>query len=138
MAANQTVSETGLQKQLSPMHVWAIAFGCIIGWGMIKNMLDMNRESYDERRLKNGYNAVVGYARMQGKPIPSFEEYKEEALRSMAVEDLPKSVVQSSAAPAPAAPAPAVISPKESPFDEEKRRQELISMIDSYGALPMT
>lgn len=29
--------ETGLKKQLSPMHVWAIAFGCIIGWGSFIN-----------------------------------------------------------------------------------------------------
>ena len=29
--------EKGLQKQLSPMHVWAIAFGCIIGWGSFIN-----------------------------------------------------------------------------------------------------
>lgn len=29
--------KTGLQKQLSPMHVWAIAFGCIIGWGSFIN-----------------------------------------------------------------------------------------------------
>lgn len=28
---------TGLQKQLSPTHVWAIAFGCIIGWGSFIN-----------------------------------------------------------------------------------------------------
>lgn len=27
----------GLQRQLSPMHVWAIAFGCIIGWGSFIN-----------------------------------------------------------------------------------------------------
>lgn len=26
-----------LQKQLSPTHVWAIAFGCIIGWGSFIN-----------------------------------------------------------------------------------------------------
>ncbi|MBQ4091930.1 MAG: APC family permease, partial [Firmicutes bacterium] len=26
-----------LQRQLSPMHVWAIAFGCIIGWGSFVN-----------------------------------------------------------------------------------------------------
>lgn len=26
-----------LQKQLTPMHVWAIAFGCIIGWGSFVN-----------------------------------------------------------------------------------------------------
>lgn len=26
-----------LKKQLSPMHVWAIAFGCIIGWGSFIN-----------------------------------------------------------------------------------------------------
>ena len=30
-------NEPGLQKQLSPMHVWAIAFGCIIGWGSFIN-----------------------------------------------------------------------------------------------------
>ena len=29
--------ETGLKKELSPMHVWAIAFGCIIGWGSFIN-----------------------------------------------------------------------------------------------------
>ena len=29
----QTGNEPGLQRQLSPMHVWAIAFGCVIGWG---------------------------------------------------------------------------------------------------------
>ena len=27
----------GLQRQLSPIHVWAIAFGCIIGWGSFIN-----------------------------------------------------------------------------------------------------
>lgn len=26
-----------LQHQLSPMHIWAIAFGCIIGWGSFVN-----------------------------------------------------------------------------------------------------
>lgn len=26
-----------LKKQLSPMHVWALAFGCIIGWGSFIN-----------------------------------------------------------------------------------------------------
>lgn len=26
-----------LQRQLNPMHVWAIAFGCIIGWGSFVN-----------------------------------------------------------------------------------------------------
>lgn len=31
-------SETpGLKKQLSPMSVWALAFGCIIGWGSFVN-----------------------------------------------------------------------------------------------------
>ena len=29
--------QPGLQRQLSPMHVWAIAFGCIIGWGSFVN-----------------------------------------------------------------------------------------------------
>ena len=29
--------KTGFQKQLSPAHVWAIAFGCIIGWGAFIN-----------------------------------------------------------------------------------------------------
>ena len=28
---------TTLRRQLSPMHVWAIAFGCIIGWGSFIN-----------------------------------------------------------------------------------------------------
>ena len=26
-----------LQRSLNPMHVWAIAFGCIIGWGSFVN-----------------------------------------------------------------------------------------------------
>ena len=29
--------KTGFQKQLSPTHVWALAFGCIIGWGAFIN-----------------------------------------------------------------------------------------------------
>ena len=33
----QTGNEPGLQRQLSPMHVWAIAFGCVIGWGSFIN-----------------------------------------------------------------------------------------------------
>ena len=32
-----TKEKTGLQRQLSPAHVWAIAFGCIIGWGSFIN-----------------------------------------------------------------------------------------------------
>lgn len=28
---------TALKRQLNPMHVWAIAFGCIIGWGSFIN-----------------------------------------------------------------------------------------------------
>ena len=31
------MSELTLKKQLNPMHVWAIAFGCIIGWGSFIN-----------------------------------------------------------------------------------------------------
>lgn len=31
------MSKNGLQRQLSPTHVWAIAFGCIIGWGAFIN-----------------------------------------------------------------------------------------------------
>ena len=26
-----------LKRALSPMHVWAIAFGCVIGWGSFIN-----------------------------------------------------------------------------------------------------
>ena len=33
----QTALEGSLQRQLSPMHVWAIAFGCVIGWGSFIN-----------------------------------------------------------------------------------------------------
>lgn len=29
--------KSGFQKQLSPAHVWALAFGCIIGWGSFIN-----------------------------------------------------------------------------------------------------
>lgn len=34
---NQSASDSGLQKQLSQAHVWAIAFGCIVGWGSFVN-----------------------------------------------------------------------------------------------------
>lgn len=30
-------TQPGLQKSLNPIHVWAIAFGCIIGWGSFIN-----------------------------------------------------------------------------------------------------
>ncbi len=30
-------NNTTLQKKLNPLHVWAIAFGCIIGWGSFIN-----------------------------------------------------------------------------------------------------
>lgn len=32
-----TQEKTSLQRQLSPTHVWALAFGCIIGWGAFIN-----------------------------------------------------------------------------------------------------
>lgn len=31
------MEQNTLRKQLNPMHVWAIAFGCIIGWGSFIN-----------------------------------------------------------------------------------------------------
>lgn len=34
---NNMNRDSKLQRQLSPMHVWAIAFGCIIGWGSFIN-----------------------------------------------------------------------------------------------------
>lgn len=34
---NKTTSEGSLKRQLNPMHVWAIAFGCVIGWGSFIN-----------------------------------------------------------------------------------------------------
>ena len=30
-------NKSTLQKQLSPLNVWAIALGCIIGWGSFIN-----------------------------------------------------------------------------------------------------
>jgi amino acid transporter len=33
----KTAQNPTLKRQLSPMHVWAIAFGCIIGWGSFVN-----------------------------------------------------------------------------------------------------
>lgn len=33
----QAANEAVLKRQLSPMHVWAIAFGCVIGWGSFIN-----------------------------------------------------------------------------------------------------
>ena len=34
---NHNEQQGELKRQLSPMHVWAIAFGCIIGWGSFVN-----------------------------------------------------------------------------------------------------
>lgn len=34
---NKSEQNPTLKRQLSPMHVWAIAFGCIIGWGSFIN-----------------------------------------------------------------------------------------------------
>lgn len=31
------LEKNNLRRQLSPMHVWAIAFGCVIGWGSFIN-----------------------------------------------------------------------------------------------------
>ena len=35
--ANIAPAEPKLKRQLSPLHVWAIAFGCVIGWGSFIN-----------------------------------------------------------------------------------------------------
>ena len=37
MASKSSETNTSLQRSLSPMHVWAIAFGCVIGWGSFIN-----------------------------------------------------------------------------------------------------
>ena len=37
MNNKQQEGNTSLKRQLSPMHVWAIAFGCVIGWGSFIN-----------------------------------------------------------------------------------------------------
>ena len=34
---NTSLGGDGLRRSLSPMHVWAIAFGCVIGWGSFIN-----------------------------------------------------------------------------------------------------
>ena len=37
MSNKTSGSEGSLKRQLNPMHVWAIAFGCVIGWGSFIN-----------------------------------------------------------------------------------------------------
>lgn len=37
MSNKTNSSEGSLKRQLNPMHVWAIAFGCVIGWGSFIN-----------------------------------------------------------------------------------------------------
>ena len=37
MSSKTNNSEGSLKRQLNPMHVWAIAFGCVIGWGSFIN-----------------------------------------------------------------------------------------------------
>ena len=32
-----STNDNQLKRQLNPMHVWAIAFGCVIGWGSFIN-----------------------------------------------------------------------------------------------------
>lgn len=34
---NTQASDASLKRQLSPVHVWAIALGCVIGWGSFIN-----------------------------------------------------------------------------------------------------
>ena len=36
-SAKNQAPDGALKRQLSPMHVWAIAFGCVIGWGSFIN-----------------------------------------------------------------------------------------------------
>ena len=37
MKKTEISNDATLKRQLSPMHVWAIAFGCVIGWGSFIN-----------------------------------------------------------------------------------------------------
>lgn len=37
MNKKKTTEDASLQRSLLPMHVWAIAFGCVIGWGSFIN-----------------------------------------------------------------------------------------------------
>ena len=37
MKKTENSSATTLKRQLSPLNVWAIAFGCVIGWGSFIN-----------------------------------------------------------------------------------------------------
>ena len=37
MGDSSNNNENTLKRQLNPMHVWAIAFGCVIGWGSFIN-----------------------------------------------------------------------------------------------------
>ena len=37
MNMNQKENKQELKRQLSPMHVWALAFGCVVGWGSFIN-----------------------------------------------------------------------------------------------------
>ena len=37
MGKTERNTENKLKRQLSPLHVWAIAFGCVIGWGSFIN-----------------------------------------------------------------------------------------------------
>ena len=34
---NKKQEDGSLRRSLTPMHVWAIAFGCVIGWGSFIN-----------------------------------------------------------------------------------------------------
>lgn len=34
---SQQIQSPGLQRTLSPLHVWALAFGCVVGWGSFIN-----------------------------------------------------------------------------------------------------
>ena len=37
MKKTENSGENVLKRQLTPIHVWAIAFGCVIGWGSFIN-----------------------------------------------------------------------------------------------------
>ena len=35
--SNKQPAQSALKRKLNPMHVWAIVFGCVIGWGSFIN-----------------------------------------------------------------------------------------------------
>lgn len=64
--SNKQNNDASLKRSLNPMHVWAIAFVCVIGWGsfinlgkkFLSNSGGRNSFCHDPRRIGNEHHRI--------------------------------------------------------------------------------